>query len=466
MRANIDGKEYEIQLYRGKHSSEYLLSEMEDGKIEGRCQLFNHGILSLSWIMKNGKRVGDITEYENGKVLRKESWDSIFLKNKDRRIIENTKEGLVMTIREDEIVVYRGGFDEEMNRCGHGVEYDIENGKEKIEGYWEKDKLVRIIREFDADQYKMVEYVVNSNLEVWNRIPVYIGEYCNVNGTYLRHGIGYCIDQLNGTAFAESEWEYGVEKKGTNLYEGWYMKGMQESIRSVLKNRKPVEIKNEATEVTGEHVMINNSRDLMAIDMRVNDLTISNSSCNDIPELHLTQYNWLQSIEIGYGCFISLKTFEVNGLNRLKSLKIGNNSFGNTSLMNLSNLISLESIEIGDGCFNSLKTFKIDGLNRLKSLKIGQNSFTQKNNRYGNDKSKSFHILNCESLKSIEIGQYSFSDFGGQFELKNLPSLQSIKIGTLKRENGYGFGTNTQYYSYNFYYSSFVIGGILNDVNN
>ena len=129
-------------------------------------------------------------------------------------------------------------------------------------------------------------------------------------------------------------------------------------------------------------------------------------------------------------------------------------------------MISLESIEIGDGCFISLKTFKIDGLNRLKSLKIGQNSFTQKNNNYGDDKSKSFHILNCESLKSIEIGKYSFSDFGGQFELKNLPSLQSIQIGTLKRENGYGFGTNTQYYSYNFYSSSFVIGGILHDIEN
>ena len=95
-----------------------------------------------------------------------------------------------------------------------------------------------------------------------------------------------------------------------------------------------------------------------------------------------------------------------------------------------------------------MKTFKIDGLNRLKSLKIGKNSFTQKKNSYGNDQSKSFHILNCESLKSIQIGEYSFSDFAGVFELKNLPQLQSIQIGTVGSK------------SYNFYRSSFMIRGI------
>ena len=108
----------------------------------------------------------------------------------------------------------------------------------------------------------------------------------------------------------------------------------------------------------------------------------------------------------------------------------------------------MESIEFGDDCFGSVKTFQIDGLNRLKTIKIGINSFTQKKNSYGNDGSKSFHILNCESLEFIQIGKYSFSDFAGEFELKNLPQLQSIQIGTI--------GSN----SYNFYWSSFVIGGI------
>ena len=107
-----------------------------------------------------------------------------------------------------------------------------------------------------------------------------------------------------------------------------------------------------------------------------------------------------------------------------------------------------DSIVIGDNDFESMQTFNIDELDRLKSIKIGKNSFTQKKNFWGDDKSKSFHILNCESLESIQIGEYSFSDFSGKFELKNLPQLQSIQIGTIGG------------YSCNFFWSSFVIRGI------
>ena len=67
-------------------------------------------------------------------------------------------------------------------------------------------------------------------------------------------------------------------------------------------------------------------------------------------------------------------------------------------------LYNLESIEIGDDCFESVKTFQIDGLNRLKTINIGIYSFTQEKNDDGNDKSKLFHILNCESLESIQNG--------------------------------------------------------------
>ena len=121
----------------------------------------------------------------------------------------------------------------------------------------------------------------------------------------------------------------------------------------------------------------------------------------------------------------------------------------NYTIFDFSRFTLLESIEIADNSFGSVSTFQIEGLNQLQTIKIGKNSFTQRKNYYGNDASKSFHILNCESLESIQIGQYSFiSDYAGEFELKNLTQLQSIQIGTV--------GSN----SYNFYYSSFEIGGI------
>ena len=132
------------------------------------------------------------------------------------------------------------------------------------------------------------------------------------------------------------------------------------------------------------------------------------------------------------------------------------NSFCNKFLHNadFSRFSLLKSITIGNDCFEYVELFKIDGLNQLKTIKIGKNSFTQKKNEWGGDSSKSFHILNCESLESIQIGEFSFSDFGGEFELKNLPQLQSIQIGA-PRVN-----------SYNFYRKSFMIRGIDMILNN
>ena len=109
----------------------------------------------------------------------------------------------------------------------------------------------------------------------------------------------------------------------------------------------------------------------------------------------------------------------------------------------------VESIEIGDDCFKNVGRFKIDGLNHLKSIKIGTNSFTKKKNSWGNDSSRSFSILNCIELESIEIGSFSFSDYGGGFELNNLPKLSNIKIGEIGRDSS------------NFFFSSFeIIGNI------
>ena len=156
----------------------------------------------------------------------------------------------------------------------------------------------------------------------------------------------------------------------------------------------------------------------------------------------------------------------LNDLNELDSsiinLTIPSWSFNNELNMielNLNRFENLKSIEIGNNCFESVKTFQIDGLNRLKRLKIGNNSFTQfKLNDFKIDwdgsiskcrnESKSFHILNCESLKVIEIGCCSFADFGGEFELRNLDNLESIKIGRIGRGSA------------NYLWSSFNIRGI------
>ena len=156
----------------------------------------------------------------------------------------------------------------------------------------------------------------------------------------------------------------------------------------------------------------------------------------------------------------------LNDINELDSsiinLNIPNWSFNNELSMielNLNRFVNLESIEIGNNCFGLIQRFEIEGLNRLQSLKIGDNSFTQVKSidilkdfsssiSKCRNESKSFHILNCESLKVIEFGCHCFCDFGGEFELKNLENLESIKIGRIG------------YTSMNFIWSSFKIRGI------
>ena len=138
------------------------------------------------------------------------------------------------------------------------------------------------------------------------------------------------------------------------------------------------------------------------------------------------------------------------------NLIISSNSCNELKSLNLNEYRYLKSIEIGDECFENVDLFKIDGLNELNELKIGDNSFTQQ--RDGNNQSRSFHLLNCAKLKSIDIGRYSFSDYSGGFELINLPSLTSIKIGSIEADYS---DSNNKGRSSNFCFSSFVVEGII-----
>ena len=447
---SANGVEYEVTLYQGDHSNEYLLSEMKDGKVEGRCLLFNRGILSLSWMMKNGKRIGGVTEYENGKAIQIESWNSILGNGGDRRIVENCIDGMVMTIRRKSedlnygMIIYRGGFDEEMNRDGYGMEYDAENGKERIEGYWSKDKLIQIFREFDADNNQMIEYALNDdkdNVDLLSRIPIYIGGYCIMNGKYVRHGIGYLIDERSGTAIRESEWENGKEKKesGIDMHEGWYVANMEDNFESASSSEDPIEVSNEdfndgqnedSIEINNEDFSEGKNENSVQIDDKDNQV--------NVPTKRIEIYN----------------RSELNELNlKVTELVICSNTCNELNVFCLNKFKWLESLEIGDNCFEHVHTFKIYGLNHLKTVTIGKKSFTQKKDRSGNDKSKSFHIRNCPLIESIVIGEYSFSDFAGEFELKNLPQLQFIKIGVCDEE------------SFNFFSCSFVIRGTFLDMN-
>ena len=96
-------------------------------------------------------------------------------------------------------------------------------------------------------------------------------------------------------------------------------------------------------------------------------------------------------------------------------------------------------IEIGDWTFQYCKELSsvVVGSGEVE---VGQGVFYE---GFTSRPAKSFRVLNCTLLKSIDIGLLSFYDFAGDFELKNLPSLQIIK-------------TDSSCFKYN----SFVIKGI------
>ena len=110
-------------------------------------------------------------------------------------------------------------------------------------------------------------------------------------------------------------------------------------------------------------------------------------------------------------------------------------------------LESLEFLHIGDDCCSSVRSFRVVGLGKLKKIVIGNNSFTLAKNYYGSAEHRSFELADCEQLVSVDIGSFCFSDCTGDFVLHNLPSLQSINIGSYSSP------------SYDFYFFSFVAKG-------
>ena len=332
--------------------------------------------------------VGDFTRFENGRVAFIQSFDDIFDQRNFKRIVNHIRgERMEIYSHESDHLIYHGEFNEKREREGWGIEYDAKTGSMLLEGIWKENKLVEIIRKIEGSI--MIEFKRNGdNTKVFNRIPVFVGEfvYDEEKESFIRNGGGYWIDEETRIATREVEWKNGVEVSGRDLVDGWY------ALPTKTKS-KPIPL------VAPIRINVSRYTNLSHITVNVSDLTISPNCGNDLVSLDLNQYRLLRSVEIG------------------------------------------------NDCFGQVKKFQIDGLYLLRTLKISKNSFTQKKNGYGNDKSKSFLILNCQSLESIRIGEYSFSDFAGGFELNSLTSLSGIHIGTHQSN------------SYNFYNCSFAITG-------
>ena len=371
---------------------------------------------------EDGTQVGEFTRFENGCVAFVQSFDDLLDNRNFNRIVNHENgERLEIYSHDSGKLIYHGEFNEKRERQGWGIQYDEKTGRMMLEGIWKGNKLVEIIRKIEGSI--MTEFKRNGhNIIASNRIPAFVGEfvYDEEKESFIRNGRGYWIDEETRIATREVEWKDGVEMSGRDLYDGWYTQSTKQKSKPKAKYvpvaaPKPAKPAPKRKESAPNKIKISKSVEMGNVSLDVTDLTVLSNGCNGLIELDLNRFEWLQSIEIGDECFDSVKTFKIEGLNRLKTIKIGKNSF-----------------------------------TQVKQAEWGKISYDEAVKRC--KQSKSFHILNCKSLESIQIGRYSFGNFGGEFELKNLPQLQSIQIGTVENE------------SCNFYHSSFVIRGILNDI--
>ena len=118
----------------------------------------------------------------------------------------------------------------------------------------------------------------------------------------------------------------------------------------------------------------------------------------------------------------------------LTNLRIGDESFKKATSFYINVLPSLETLEIGNDCFKSIAgDVSISSFSELITLKIGSNSFYDETNR--ETINYKFKVYNCSKLESIEIGEHSFSNYGKDFLLSILPSLQSLTIGSIENES-------------------------------
>ena len=70
---------------------------------------------------------------------------------------------------------------------------------------------------------------------------------------------------------------------------------------------------------------------------------------------------------------------------------------------------------------------------QLQSVEIGADCFTNSEMEEGVSPSKSLSISSCP-LQTLVIGNHSFGDFG-VLALNDLPSLTTVRIGTLGQES-------------------------------
>ena len=337
--AERDGVMCRIQYFKGEHKNEYLA---QTGK---EVRHYRHGLLEGSWMVSDDDIIGEFERFHDGCAQYRQEWKQLMEKNWVRTV--NGRESCIREIVEasTEQVIYRGGIDETGARDGRGIEFNHKLTEPKIEGYWEGDKLKRILRLFKGEI--MTEFCnTEDNSEVSSRIPIYYGgyQYDEVHNSFIRHGKGSLIN-IKGIADREGEWEKGIPSTFFELTDGWYKVD-----DNPLKNQSDSKI-----------------------------IVVKSHAFKEASSFNLSHYKKAETIEIGGHNFQNVDHFEISGMDALQTLSIGDYSFYKDDREN-----------------RFFRTCSIMDCKNLRSIKIGNHSFHYFSNR--------FELVQLPSLEHLEIG--------------------------------------------------------------
>ena len=120
----------------------------------------------------------------------------------------------------------------------------------------------------------------------------------------------------------------------------------------------------------------------------------------------------------------------------VKAMIVGNTACNDKSytLLDLSSFSNLKEFEVGTVSLSYVNEVHLIGLSKLERVVIGENSFTKNWNGYGYDPNRHFYLKDCERVRELKMGRYSFSDYS-VIEIENVPSLEVIEMGELKRDS-------------------------------
>ena len=419
---NYFGKKYAIQKYQGEHEREYSVMELQDDIPNGPAQLFKSGILQMSWMMKDGERDGKVTTYVDGVVDRVMRWSDLERGDNCFCLIVNDicgKRLMEERVENGEIVIYRGGFNENWERDGFGIEYDQKSGVEIRSGYYRNGILNHIHQEFEAvtvsgknklsaSTMRMTEYggdFKEDNVADILKLRVkYIGGYRfdEITGEFHRHGLGKVINEITGVCERIGEWDNGEEVDGNNftLFSGWFSDGeSDQSIREVAAGSDKI--------VLCEELQLSIIRRVENFSLPSN--IMNNNVCNSSTmELKFSQFPLLQKIQIGSNCFKYVRNVLIECNSQLRSIIIGNNCF------------SLGENERKDG------VFQVTNCPLLQELVLNNNSCCD---------FMVFELDNTPSLSTLHIGDYCFK-WAIQFTLKGMIEYKLFSSRSSRTSNG------------------------------